>query len=785
MKVGILTLFHGNNNWGGVLQGYALKTLIEAEIPGTTADILIYKGKNIVYTSRIHQAMQYSPVDILRKTAKRLLGKRSHRKLLENRFSLFRDFMREYTTNHRVYNDETLTEAAREYDCLISGSDQVWNPNVGWAGFFQSTVTSGCRKVAYAASIARDDLTKHERRVMLPLIEQFDAVSVREKTAKILLEKYSSAGLEVAEVLDPVFLLSKEAWKTLSDRSTQQFCGDYAVAFFFSESKGYRDRILTFCKEQNWDLKFIPFAGGAYIGSDRKGEADRLYDLGPYEFLQLLRNARYIFTDSFHGAAFSIVFQKDFCVFERDRKSRVSKNSRVHDLLRKFGLSDRLICDMDHLEQVMAQQIDFESVRKLHAKYQEDSLSFLKQALGTHADKEDRKPKHVGNQQKSLCCGCTLCTAVCPQNCIQMKWDPEGFAYPYVKEAACTGCGLCLRVCQGKKRKQDPTLYDTYIGFHTHENIRAESSSGGLFYALANATLQKGGCVYGAGYAEDFSVNHQRATTVAELKQLMTSKYVQSDLQDTLLSVRQDLDNGHPVLFSGTPCQVAAVRFWTGTHPRRDKLLLVDFVCHGVPSPGVWNSYLRYLEHRHAGNIQKVSFRDKSKGWHDFHFRAEFQNSVLLESHELNAYMGSFLSNTNLRPSCYDCPFKNAHYFSDLTLADAWKIEKEYPQWADNKGTSLVVVRTDKGRGMLDQVGDVFVMKTASYDAWAGFNPSLQVSADIPAGRSSFFADFSRMDDTTFWDKYRKPPLQKQVLYAMKRAARFTGTEKLLRRLME
>ncbi len=783
MKFGILTLFHKNYNWGGVLQGYALKTLLETEFSNVQADLLIYWGKNAVYKNKFQQALQYSPLDICRKIIKNLGRNDGCREKLTLRYSLFDTFMEENTTNPRKYNDETLIEAALEYDCLISGSDQVWNPNVGCAGYFQKMITSECRKVAYAASIARDDLSKYERKKMIPLIAKFDAVSVRERTAKSILDKYSASQLQVTEVLDPVMMLSREEWNRVSQKSTINFKGRYAVAFFFSESEQYRRKIAEYCRARNLQLKFIPFAQGAYIPSDEVGEADRLYDLGPSEFVNLFQNAQCIFTDSFHGCVFSIIFQKMFCAFERDKKSRVSKNSRLRDLLEKFGLSDRLIVDVSQLDSVIEKPIDYVQVNALHQRYKIDSMDFLRGALFAYTEKKTINISHVGELKKDQCSGCALCVTQCPKKCIEMCQDPEGFFYPIVNEKNCIQCGYCLHICNQKNCTKKPTGKDTYLGFHKDEAVRAQSSSGGLFYALAAHVLQEGGCVYGAAYANEFSVKHIRVDSAEDLPSLMTSKYVQSQMDGIFGKILEDLKNGRVVLFSGTPCQTAAVDYYTQKLFRKDNLILVDFICHGVPSPGVWQSYIKYLENNHRSKMVSVSFRDKSKGWHDFHLKVASAHADIFESHEMNAYMRSFLSNKNIRNSCYRCMFKDCNYVSDITVGDAWKVEQVYPAWADDKGTSLFVVRTALGQKLINQIADNFQYRETDYTSWTQMNPSLIESTLAPIGRSAFFQDYLLMDTNAFWRKYSKVPSKKRVRYSLKKIARRFGIEKTLRKI--
>lgn len=239
MKIGILTLFHGNYNWGGVLQGYALKHYLESNFPSATADLLKYDGtKNIIYDSRIKQILQYNPADVIKKASGRLNRKNDHQLAgyVKKRRELFDAFMREYTTNPKVYDDVSLKEAEFEYDCLISGSDQVWNPNVGRAGYFQTMIDkTKCKKLAYAASIARDQLSDYEKSKMLPYIKDFTAVSLREKTAKDFMNYYLKNQYTVSEVLDPVLMLSAKQWRDFSTKSLRSFNGRYAVGFSFQK----------------------------------------------------------------------------------------------------------------------------------------------------------------------------------------------------------------------------------------------------------------------------------------------------------------------------------------------------------------------------------------------------------------------------------------------------------------------------------------------------------------------------------------------------------------------
>lgn len=737
IRIGTLTLFHKNYNWGGVLQGYALKYYIEKQYLNAEVDILQYhSGSNIVYKGKLQQALQYSPIEIVKKISGRIKNKKiSHPEEfdLSNRKQLFDKFMNGFRTNPRIYNDSSLLVAANEYDCLITGSDQIWNPNVARPGYFLSMVADECKKIAYAASIARNDLSKHEQKIMLPLITHYDYVSVREKTAKSFLDRYLASNKEVTEVLDPAMLLTAEEWSQLCKDENFSHNKKYILAFFFSDSLRYRERLMHYCKEHNLELKYIPFAKGEYMENDLKGPGLPVRDVGPREFISLFKNAEYVFTDSFHGSVFSIIFSKDFCVFERDQNNKVSKNSRLYDLLDKFNLSNRLVRSQEELEDCLQTRIDYNLVARLLEEYRADSRAFLDTALGA----------------------------------VSIEKRGSNFLF----------AGSDLKTSE---------RCDCFIGYNENDNIRGKSSSGGMFYELATFILKKQGVIYGAAYVHSDLVEHVRVDTFDGLEYLLKSKYVQSSMKNVYGNLKADLTVGRKVLFCGTPCQCDAVyRFIREQKIPSDTLYLVDFICHGVPSPLVFHSYVEYL--KKSGEIEFVDFRDKSHGgWHDYYLYKYYKDNSHNGgvSHELDPYMRTFLADNNLRPSCYECLHKDIYYSSDITLGDAWKVEKDKPEWADDKGTSLFIIRSEKGREMLHGMADEFVYSKVDYEKWTRLNPSVVLPTNRPSARDGFFKDFKTMSNTEFWNKYSSMPIKKIIRYKVKRILNKIGLEKTVRKFV-
>lgn len=383
--IGIITLFHSNYNWGGVLQGYALKMAIQRIMHecGREEEVNVIKyssGYNPIYPNVFEQMKQYSLMEVFEKVFEKYIHKDSpeFKKDLERRKKLFKDFMQLGTSDETVYTDESIPEISKRYKYVICGSDQVWNPNVVRRGYLLSGMDDSV-KIAYSASIARDGLSKNERNVMIPEIQKLDYISVREKTAKNILTEYMGKGYDIFETLDPTMLLTAQEW-----RKEENCIGKgkkYALCFFFSDSYGYRKEIERYCEKNSLELYFIPFAKNKFVKNDNKGKAKRLLDVGPREFLYLFDNAECVFTDSFHGAVFSLIFQKQFCVFERDKNTNVSKNSRLYDLLGKFDVKDRLIKDLRETENVIDKKINFEKVESVMKLNREKSIEYLKKAL--------------------------------------------------------------------------------------------------------------------------------------------------------------------------------------------------------------------------------------------------------------------------------------------------------------------------------------------------------------------------------------------------------------------
>ena len=327
------------------------------------------------------------------------------------------------------------------------------------------------------------------------------------------------------------------------------------------------------------------------------------------------------------------------------------------------------------------------------------------------------------------CCGCTACLQRCPKHCITLSEDSEGFLYPQVDESVCIECGLCEKVCPILSPQDKITPLSVLAAKNRNELERMDSSSGGVFLPLARQVIEKGGVVFGAVYDEAWEVHHVYTETIEGVYLMMGSKYLQSRIENTYREAEQFLKQGREVMFVGSPCQIAGLHGYL-RHNDYPNLLAVDFICHGVPSPGVWRRYLAetyggyglqdkmpplaaagknsvlYLSLNATSPIGDIKFRDKTEsGWKKYRFvvrrksasKAD-QNTVLSSAiHYMNPFMRGFLSDIYLRPSCYACMCKNGASHSDLTIADFWGIHLVAPDFDDDKGVGLVLINTPKG----------------------------------------------------------------------------------------
>lgn len=345
------------------------------------------------------------------------------------------------------------------------------------------------------------------------------------------------------------------------------------------------------------------------------------------------------------------------------------------------------------------------------------------------------------HQEKDKCCGCTACMAVCPKKAIHMKADLEGFLYPEIDESVCIGCNLCRAVCDftNNIKLDNKSLPIAYAAKQKSLEERAASQSGGMFSVLSDYFLKLDGCIYGAGYDAEWNVVHQRATNLKERDILRGSKYVQSNMKNNFDKVIDDLQRHRYVLFSGTHCQCAGLkRLLELKKINTDKLLLVDLICHGVPSPAVYQLFKGFMLKKHPGTITKFVFRNKNKfGW-----RSTIESTVIDgQEYDTALYRDLFYGENALRPSCYECPYKSIIHNTDITIGDCWGIENWAPEFDDGKGVSLALINTEKGQKYFDNIMESIDYKKTNIKNC--LQPCLEHPVPRPKTREQFWQDLN------------------------------------------
>ena len=350
------------------------------------------------------------------------------------------------------------------------------------------------------------------------------------------------------------------------------------------------------------------------------------------------------------------------------------------------------------------------------------------------------------------CTGCTACKNICPKNAIKMEINHEGFLYPKVDEKKCINCGLCSKTCPVNNDYKIEYKQNFYAMWSLDDNVRLSSSSGGVFTEIAKYVLSFGGKVYGASFDDNFKLKHIAIEKMDDIHKLTGSKYLQSDLNNVFKKVKDDLNNNSCVLFVGTPCQVAGLKKYL----KKDfsNLYTCDLICHGVPSPLVFNNYLNTKTN--ISKISSVNFRDKNKGWKKFSITIKLDNNTkITEVYSDNIYMKGFLNNLYLRQSCYNCKFASLDRFSDITLGDFWNYKAIMNKEDDDKGISLVITNSRVGDNIVNSFKDKVHLEKVTKENALATNLCLKQGVSYNKKRDLFFRKYNKSNhDLKFIMKY-------------------------------
>lgn len=357
-----------------------------------------------------------------------------------------------------------------------------------------------------------------------------------------------------------------------------------------------------------------------------------------------------------------------------------------------------------------------------------------------------------------ICTGCLACVNACNNGALTCSTDDEGFYRPRLNTDECVMCGLCESSCPiiTPVVRQEKDNLKVYAAWHIDDNVRAKSTSGGVFTALASVILNRGGMVYGAAYTSDLHIEHIGVEDEVGLEKLRLSKYAQSCTDDIFVQVRQRLVEGRMVMFVGTPCQVAGLKNYL--HKDYDNLLLVDFICHGVASMDFLHVYIHWLEEKY-GKVNNFNFRDKRKGWYDSLRVIEIDDKKeqIIRGGDDNYWVAYNNKNNSLQESCYNCPFQNFPRCSDITIADFWRIGHHIPFGHIDeieKGVSLIAVNDVKAMTFVDEASTNLYMEERTLQEVIEGNKAAVESSARPVSRDTIYKDIRSMNYEDFYKKY-------------------------------
>ena len=646
------------------------------------------------------------------------LSKRFYQQI--ERFEKFDFFIKKHcklTENSYTASSFDLMSNAEDINCFIVATDVVWK-SVGKIGFDKGFFLA-CRamkdayKIAYSASRGQSKYETEElQNKFLEYIKNIDVISVREQGLADYISSVSDIKAEV--VLDPVFLVKREFYDEILIPPKKE--GYVLVYIVIDKADELSYLAAKYAQAQDMDL--IELSIFDYHKQQTGYSRHRvIYNIGPDEWIGYIKHAEYVFTNSFHGACFSIIFEKQFFTWRRGDK--------VDNLLKTFELEYRKTEQaFDENTNIIVHDIDYTAVNQIRKKLVIKSLDFLKKSLRKAEEFIENKkisienPNYLNSKNKALCCGCTACEKICPINAIMMIQDDEGFYFPEINVGKCNRCGLCNKVCPMSSRKELYSRHlEVYLAYNLNPDDRRNSSSGGIFAAIAEYILKCGGAVIGVRFNERYEALYDIAENAEDCLKFRFSKYVEAADNDIYSKTKAVLQSGRKVLFTGTPCKVSGLINYLGFDREYNNLYCADFICGGTNSPVILS---KYIEEKTKNKLLK-SFQFRTprapQGPVTVEFIYEDGESEILNKHN-GQFIAAFLKGIIFKRSCYKCKFCGNNGISDITYGDFWGGEKFYSGDDIKKGISCVKVNTSKGKELFENM-NVYVQEQTVEDMYA------------------------------------------------------------------
>lgn len=689
-KIGIMTWYH-YHNYGSALQCTALSHVIRKL--GYEPYLIQYHPRKTTCT-----IPTYRIKDIYHKVKKKVYINTYVPYTSKRREELFIEFLKSNISETEVVDTfPELYQLNDKLDAFVCGSDQIWAPSCFDDKYFLSYVQNTSKMVAYAPSLGVnkiDDIIIKEK--MKCLISRFKHISVREtQGAKIIRDL---CNIEANVVLDPTLLIEANDWdKIIGTSKIKEVNQQYILCYFLGDERKYMDTVKKIASLANLQIVIIPTTTG------QKTMVECIKDdIGPSEFLYLIKHASYVCTDSFHGVAFSINYKKPFTTFKRFKDTdKICQNSRIYSLLNLLGLKDRLDGEKEIEHSLL--KYDYNQVESKLIELRKESLCYLDDSLKDATDtrvKTEEAPYYITKQ----CCGCGACMAVCPTNAVSVSLNESGFYQYTIDDSKCIKCGKCKKVCPNNliEAEELKEMVGLFSYRTDNRNVLKKSSSGGAGYEIASLLNKEHYWICGVTY--DNKIDNAKHILIKpdkenELVKIQGSKYIQSNSAPAINKLA-NLPINEKAVFFGTPCQVAGLDKVLKSQGRRKDFILVDLICHGVPSQNMFNKYLFEIKEKYKLEDHPiVNFRSGKNGWRNMMISISDSKTEYNKSEKKDMFYSFFRYGLCYLESCYDCPYRQKSA-ADIRIGDYWGNKFE----SETIGVSMLLANTEKGYEILKKI---------------------------------------------------------------------------------
>ena len=685
-KIGLMTWFN-YQNFGTALQCTALDYVIRNM--GYSTEIINYTRTHR-YVGKKNGSFVAIMKIIIDKIKISVFLKPYYNKEREKLFKEYIDSL--LIKTEKCSTSSELRQLNKYFDAFVCGSDQIWSPLCFDENYFLSFVNSGSRMVSYAPSFGVTSILDKEIKLKISrLLVKFKNLSVREKAGAEIVEDLIGKYAEV--VLDPTLLLNSKDWDSFIGSCDKKINREYIICYYLGDYRRY----------VNLEKKLSEYLGlPVYVIPTYEGQKENSvpFEVGPIEFVSLIKNAKYVLTDSYHGMLFAINYNIPFYVFPRFKaKDKANQNSRILSLLSILSLEDRML-DINNKNSkdfiiddcVICYNVINDKIEKMRKK----SIEYLWRSLRDSVQDNKYCEKNIIKITEK-CCGCGACASACSKGAIKIILNEEGFQHYKIDNSLCIKCGICKSICPmndivAHKIKDSHGLYSFK---YNDKNVLKYSSSGGAAHAIADYYNNDGYYICGVIYNTNTEEAQHKIVFPKDKKSILNfqgSKYLQSISAKAIDDVCK-MSKTSKIVFFGTPCQVAGLDKLLLFKGNRENVLLIDLICHGVPTRYLFLNYLNKIK-KNMGIDKKtnVIFRDGGSSWRNRHICVKSEDKYYLKSEKKDAFYRFFRRSLCNSLSCYDCPYREKSA-ADIRIGDYWG-NKFYK---DKTGVTMMIVNSDRG----------------------------------------------------------------------------------------